>query len=145
VVEYQEENMLSMRGEIDACAESHWHEVLAGLPFELQWSLIETMVSVGAFRIFTARDNGELVGYIAFVSGPMITSPMKAHDQVGLWVKPSHRGPAIAVRLVRFAEAEFRKEPRAVVVQHSMSARPVEPLYRRLGYSKTESVFTKQV
>lgn len=145
MVNYQEENILFIRDEISACSEAHWNEVLIDISFSLQWPLIEMLTTAGAFRLFTARDAGELIGYAAFATGPMITTDLVVHDQVGLWVKPSRRGPAIAVNLIKIAEYEFKRDKSGIVVQHSMAAKPVDALYVRMGYSKTETLFTKRV
>lgn len=95
-----------------------------------------------ALQIFTAREEGVLVGYAAFFVQPHLhyRALFPAINDV-IFVHPKHRGTA-GVRLIRFCERELKPHAQKIVF-HVKPETPMAALLPRLGYALEEHNFGK--
>lgn len=102
--------------------------------------------SAGALLLVLAVDDGEPVGYWVGTLGPhphYAGSIMATTDTI--YVAPSHRGPRVALRLVKFAESELAKlGVRHVFMQAKANGRGGS-LLEKMGYRPEETSYTKEL
>tara|TARA_R100000544_G_C2210291_1_gene51545 strand:+ start:412 stop:882 length:471 start_codon:yes stop_codon:yes gene_type:complete len=104
-------------------------------------------VEMGIYRVFTARDKGELIGYTCFYVGanPHYKSIVYATNDI-LYVLPAYRdsGKAEVIRsLFSLAEEELKQEGVEVITLNMKSHLPFEKLAEYMGYDKAEIMYSK--
>ena len=94
--------------EVLVLANQHWsstqtyrrHE-----PFCPSRERYESMNKAGYFFLFTARDNGGLVGYFGIYLTPSMHSQLLTATEDTLFLAPSHRKGRTAIRFIQYVEA----------------------------------------
>jgi GNAT superfamily N-acetyltransferase len=121
------------------------------LPFSPRWGDYETLAAHGLLRIYTARIDGELVGYSVFAIAPALHcgAAIEATEHT-LFVAPEHRKGRVGIGLIKFGDEQLGSlgvdvVMRCVHVDHDfgpllvghMGYSPVYKIYgRRLSVSK---------
>ncbi len=144
---FQAEKLHEVREEIEPLLRDHWDSVPPdyGHPFDPDWGAYDAMESVGALRIYTARDEGVLIGYVVAVVGPGLHSRHSRRAMTDLWyVIPSARGARLGVNLLRWAEDQLLGEGVDLVCHGTRQARVVK-LLGRVGYTAQETVCVKNL
>jgi hypothetical protein len=98
---------------------------------------------VGILRIYTARLDRALKGYVLYLLGPSLNfKHVQMAQQTGIYVHPDARGPTSA-RFLRFTEGELATEGIRLVSQTSNARRPIDNWLKRLGYALAETSYVK--
>ncbi len=111
-------------------------------PLDIDFRRYEVLDAQGCLRCYTARVDGELIGYASFVVGTDThhRSLLRAfHD--ALFVRPEHRPGGVALRLIRFTEDALAHDGVAEIAQKARG--PVGALLERLGYAAQETTYLK--
>lgn len=142
---YQAEAFAYAMDEMRPLIEQHYLEIAhyQDIALDPHWHFYCTSPAV---RLFTARDDGRLVGYaIFFVSqNKHYMQSMQAVQDI-LFVHPDHRGGLAGARLIRFCDAQLRDVGCQVVYQHVKSAHNFGPLLERLGYELVDLIYAKRL
>lgn len=94
--------------------------------------------ATGMFRVFTARDQGRLVGYsLFFVSTHLHYRTKKFASPDTLFVHPDYRGLP-AVRFIRWADDRLKAEGVHYVYRHVSRKKDYSRTLERLGYEPVE-------
>lgn len=90
---------------------------------------------------------GEVVGFCAGIKSPLMASTEAwMGTELAWWVSPSHRGGRNGIALLKFMEDLAREHGIKYWNQISMeSSMPVGEIYERMGYTKSETVYTKVI
>lgn len=127
----------------------HWRE-LGRYPFPdiepgFNESLYIALEAAGGLRVFTARDNGALVGYAVFFLQlhPHHTSALYAMEDM-LYVLPARRG-FTGARLIRFVERELAADGVQVITQAVPVTNDWSKLLERMGYTPIEQIYAKRL
>ena len=105
---YQQEFLLSVKQEIEPLLEEHWNEVSNNrdvIKLNPDWDTYYILEEQGMLHIFTARDNGKLVGY--FVTITRLNIHYKDHlfaANDAIFIKKEYRKGFTGIRLIKFAE-----------------------------------------
>lgn len=102
---------------------------------------------MGMLRCYTARLNGELVGYACFFvkQNMHYQGSMQAVQDV-LFVTKPHRHGRVGYKLIRFSEEELRKEGCQVCYQHLKCNRPETiALFHKMGYEDIDLIVAKRL
>lgn len=70
MIEYQEELISDLVDELKPLLEEHWQELAVNKeerPLDVDWDNYINLNNLGLMKIYTARKEGELVGYATFV------------------------------------------------------------------------------
>lgn len=146
-VEYQQEDLATVLPEVIPMLQAHATEVGAfnELPhlkpdFE-RYAFIE---AAGAYRAFTARDAGVLVGYAGFFVEPNLhcVDIITANADL-IYVQRSHRG--IAAQFMAWCDNQLRLEKVSGVYHHVPVTRDFTRALYRLGYSPSENIFFRKL
>lgn len=133
----------------------HWEEVALDrdlIPLDPDWETMRRMERAGDFRVVSARRNGRLVGYAAFlVSRPLhYRTTLHALNDV-IYIAPEERRGLTGVRLICWSESALAKLGVVKVIYHTklhvlLGAKKqatLSDLLERLGYRHGENMLSK--
>ncbi len=149
-MEFQRERLFpELFEEMRVLFERHWDEIalkdVSG-PLDIFEEAYRGLEENGSLLLVTARENGLLVGYAAYLLSPNLhyRSRMVAESDVFYLVPECRKGFA-GLRLLKAAEAECLKAG-ATTIQNKVKAdHDCGRLFERLGYILAEKLYVKAV
>lgn len=134
---------LELVAEAAPLLEQHYQEIAwcrEKIPLDPDYSRYAAGQHSGAIRVFTARQDGELIGYAVYIVGPHLhyKQTMWAMNDV-LFVAEGRRGYRAGSKLIRFAEEAMRLSGVQVIGLHIKDANNWGPLAKFLGYERVET------
>lgn len=119
---FQRERVVDLFDEARPLYEAHYKEIahFQDIPLQVNEDGYRAMEEAGLLRVYTARDCGELVGYVVFKVGPNLRymTSLQALQDI-LYVDKSRRGLLIGKGLIDHAYARLKAEGCQVVYQHA--------------------------
>lgn len=132
--------------EVSPLLAKHWHEVAhwKDVPLKPDREAYQRITDAGQLRVFTARVDGRLVGYLAIIIVGSLHYSVRMAQQDVLFVDPSSRGTRIGVELIRYAHDALRADGVALLLQHvkaraDLNVGPM--LVRLLGYELVDEIY----
>jgi len=148
-VKYQQEFLDSVVDDIRPLLESHWEEVALNkekIKINPDWDTYYALQEQGKLDIFTARDEGVLVGYfVVFVSQHIHYKDHLFANNDLIYLAPSHRKGFTGVNLVKFAEACLKEDGVSVLTVNTTNRKPFDNILRYLGFSPSEVLHSKYI
>lgn len=148
MIEFARETLEQVRAEIEPLLHAHWLEIAhyADIPINPDWDFYANMDAAGSLRIFTARNDGELVGYAVFFVGPNrhYKDSIQAVQDV-VFLHPNYRGARVGASLILFADAECQSENIQVIYHHIKAAHDFGPLLVHCGYELVDLIYAKRL
>lgn len=148
MISYQREYLSpALFVEAESLIRAHWesHERIKDLGFDLDEESYLAIESSQMSRLYTARLDRKLIGYVNFFLAPNLRSRGHINAvQDALYVSPEHRKGFTGVRLIEFAEAELRADNISVVYHHVGCANAGE-LLAHLGYEPVGTIHAKRI
>lgn len=140
-----------VRPEIEILMVEHWNEVASlakQAPLDPAWEVYEKVDEAGLLRVITAREGGELAGYVVMMLSPALhyKSVLTANDTAH-FLKKSHRKGLAGARLLKAAENSMREEGVHMLRFHT-KARPdinKSRLFEALGFKLQELIYLKHL
>jgi GNAT superfamily N-acetyltransferase len=133
------EDLSKVRHEAGDLLVEHWRELATyDFPLEPDWDFYEKAAAIGLIRLYTARLEGQLVGYAAFIirKNPhySTTDPWAVNDLV--WLHPKLRGWGIGRQMAEFWEKDLRAYGISVIrVDAKAAHQRLVHMLARLGYN----------
>lgn len=143
-----EEKVRHIRHEVEPLLRMHWLEVGRDrdvMILDPDWPTILAEERAGGFRAFTARANGQLVGYAAFVVRRHLHYPVVCAYSDVVFLAPGTRMGWTAFRLLSRADDALRDSGVFKVYQREKVSAPFAPILRRLGYVHAENGFERRL
>lgn len=127
----------------------HWKEVAINqgkIALEIDYGRYYEACNNGSLKIYTARDGGKLIGYLAMVVTPHLhyMSHKFAMNDV-IYVSPGERGKGTARDLIRYAENKLKKEGVSVMMINTKNHKPFDPLLEKLDFSLQDKLYSKYI
>lgn len=125
----------------------HWKEIALDqekVPLAIDWRAMLEEEKIGRFRVFSARRNGELIGYVAFKSfrPERYSTTLYINDDV-FWLAPEERKGLTGYRMLKAAIAAL---PRPCKLQFKekigFQDGRVGTLLERLGLQPVEMLYS---
>lgn len=109
-IEYNIEKYSYIADELNSLAEKHYYEVEDGrMPFKINKDAYIEIDRNDGLLLITARDNGELIGYILnFISNSLHNADSLTSTNDAIYVKPGYRGMGIFKQLFERMEDELK-------------------------------------
>ena len=146
-IKYQQEFLDSIQDEVLPLIERHFDEVYPArdtFDLDMDWDTYRSLESVNLLKIFTARDEDKLVGYLWVVIAPNLCSKGNfIPSEDGLYVEPKYRGLTVARRLIQFGEKCLKEDGYEVLCITGTEEKPIDKFVERMGYKKIETRFKK--
>lgn len=97
-------------------------------------------------RIFTARINGQLVGYAAFIVSKHqhYTDSLQA-QQDAIYLSPAARKGPAGIAFMVWCDKALADEGVEIIYQGSSHKRDIGPVLKRLGYEPIETLYARRV
>jgi hypothetical protein len=146
-ITYQQEFLLSVEDECKPLLEEHWNEIANNkhvIKLNPDWEAYHYLEQQGALNIFTARDNGKLVGY--FVTIKRANIHYKDHIFAAndiIFINKNYRKGFTGIRLIKFAEKVLKEDGVSVLVINTKTHKPFDQLLLWLNYKHIENVYSK--
>ena len=146
-MEYKQEFLCSVIDDIKPLVQSDWNEIehqKDKRPLDPDWEAYADFEAQGALKIFTARHNGLLVGYISCFLHPDLHSKglVSASFEI-LFVHKGHRNGVVGPKLIRFAENCVRKDGADFCFVTTTHRNAAANFMQRLGYNAIETKLEK--
>jgi GNAT superfamily N-acetyltransferase len=148
-MDYQQEFFSSCYDEAKSLLQMHWDEVALNkdvIKLNPDVEQYEDAEASGCLKIFTARDQGRLVGYFALTVQRSLhyQDHLFAHNDV-IFLHPDYRKGFTAAKLIKFAVDCMAEDGVSVVTINTKTHKPFDVLLQRLGFKHIESVYAKRM
>lgn len=148
MIEYSQEKVSTLWGEVMPLLEAHWDEIAhyKDILVDPDTALYEMVEEAGALRCYTARADGRLIGYLVFFvkHNGHYKSSLQAVQDV-LFLLPQYRKGGVGVRLLKWAEEMLIAENVQVVYHHVKTTNQVGKLLVHLGYELVDEIYAKRL
>lgn len=147
MITYQQELLDTAYYEAKHLIELHWEEVASdkdAIKLNPDWDAYRLLEDRNSLKVFTARDNGALVGYFVAIVGTNIHH--KDHvfaDNDVLYLHKDYRKGWTGIKLIKFAEDCNRDDGVSVLKINTKVKHNFGPILDRLKFNKVEEVYTK--
>ncbi|MGQ3486125.1 GNAT family N-acetyltransferase [Roseovarius pacificus] len=145
MITYQQEFLCQTdKAEVMPLLREDWDEIehpsKRGCDLDPDWDTYEALEGQGAFKVFTAREDGELIGYLGVFIAPFLHSKGKLLAMMdAIYVRKDRRNSRAGVGLIRFTERCMREDGLTSLCLTSTESYPLGHLFARLGYSPVET------
>lgn len=148
-VKYQQEFLDSVIDQIKPLLNSHWEEIALNkdkIKLNPDWEAYESLEAQGKLKIFTARDDEQLVGYFVVIVGTNIhyKDHLFASNDV-IYLSPEYRKGFMSIKLIKFAEKCLKADGVSVLTINTKVHKPFDKLMDFLKFRKIERVYSKYV
>lgn len=124
----------------------HYKEIahFQDIPLDPDYDTYIKMEEIDLVRCYTARDNGELVGYaVYFVKANIKYRSSKQATQDVLYIDPNKRG--FGHRFILWCDRQLKEEGVQVVYHHTKLEHNFGPMLERQGYQLIDLIFGKRL
>lgn len=147
MITLQRETLFDIIGEVDDLLRLHYEEVALhkeSVPLAPMWERYRQLESIDAFVLYTARSDGELIGYSAFFINRHMHygDTVMAHNDV-IFLHPDHRRGSAGIKLIKFCEQQLRERGVVKATWHVKQEHDFGAILRRMGYIAEDLIFGK--
>ena len=146
---FQQEFLATCADEAQYLIELHWQEIAVNkhkIKLNPHWDAYAELESENQLRIFTARQDGELIGYFVVILG--VNLHYKDHvfavNDV-LYLRKDWRRGFTGVKLVKFAEQCLKADGVSVLTINTKTHQPFDKLMEYLRFNMVERVYQKYI
>ena len=148
-VKYQQEFLDSVVEDAKGLLDDHWEEVALNkdkIKINPDWDAYYTLQEQGKLKVFTARDEGVLVGYFVVFVSPHIhyKDHLFAKNDL-IYLAPSHRKGFTGIKLIKFAEGCLKEDGVSVLVVNTKNRKPFHKLMIFLGFTSEDIEYSKYI
>ncbi len=143
MITYRDERYCQCINEIVPLFTNHWKEIAnhqGVIPLDPDFDKYQNVEDNNMLRIYTARDDGKLIGYfISFVSPHMhYKSTIYALNDI-MYIDPSYRGSTVGFRLIKGAMVDLKSNCGVdKLVIHMKVTHEFRKLLTKLGFCLEE-------
>lgn len=147
MIEIQLECLANVKEEIKPLLEEHWELVALNkgkIKLNPNWKEYARLDAAGVLRIFTARDEGQLVGYfVLFISQSVHYQDHLFATNDVIFVLPDKRAGATGYKLVKHAEDYCRDSGVSLMTINTKVHLPFDSLMVGMGFDLIERIYAK--
>ena len=116
---------------------------IAHLPARVPYEKYGSLEQAGILRLFTARDNGKLVGYNVFmlIEHHQHGVPFASHDT--LFLHKDFRKGTTGIKFLKWCDEQLKQDGARFITQHSSGSVDLENIFLRMGYKLAEKIYLK--
>lgn len=144
VITYQRETARAVREDIEPLLALHYAEIgQDGLTPSPDWPRLEKLCDDGMLFVLTARKDGALIGYNAFILCRHLHYAEAVAQNDVIFVHPAHRGGRVACRLISHAETALFALGVSKIYYHAKPANHLGDMLVRIGYPMVETIHAR--
>ena len=146
-ITYQTEKIIDIKDEIDPLIKLHWEEIALNkdkILLDPDWDKYFDLCDSDLLKTFTARLDGELIGYFVVMVYPHLhyKNNLFAVNDV-IYLKEEFRNTSTGYKLISFAENSLKNAGVDVLVLNTKVHKPFDNLCEKAGYKLTERIYSK--
>lgn len=146
-VTYQQESLATCKEDAKELLQQHWEEIALNkdhIKLNPDWDAYYDLEEVGSLKIFTARYNGQLIGYFVVLCRKHLhyVDHVFAFNDI-LFVKKEYRKGLVGAALMKFAEKCLKEDGVSVMVVNTKRHKPFDSLLEWLGFTHIENIYSK--
>lgn len=146
-LKYQQEFLSQVKDECKYLIQLHWDEIALHkdvIRLNPDWEAYQNLEDNHKLRVFTARDEGKLVGYFVVLVGTNLhyKDHLFANNDI-IYLHGDYRKGFAGVRLIKFAEKCLKDDGVSVLTINTKVHQPFDKLLDRLGFNEIERVYSK--
>lgn len=147
MITYQQEFLPSVKDECRYLIQQHWEEIALNkdvIKLNPDWDAYEALEGEGKLKVFTARDDNNLIGYFVVLVGTNLhyKDHLFAENDI-IFLRKDYRKGMTGAKLIKFAEECLTKDGVSVLNINTKVHQPFDPLLERLGFNCIERVYSK--
>ena len=143
----QHESLTSVKEDIKPLLEKHWEMVALNqgkIRLNPDWKEYARLDAAGILRIFTARQEGKLVGYcVLLVSQSIHYKDHKFASNDVVFVLPEYRSGATGYKLIKYAEDHSKADDVSLMMINTKVHIPFDSLMIGMGFDLIERIYSK--
>ena len=148
-IKYQQEFLSTVVEDIKPLLKEHWEEIALNrekIKLNPDWDTYEDLEHQGKLKVFTARQDGSLVGYFVVIVSHHIhyKDHLFASNDI-IYLSPEHRKGFTGVKLIKFAEKHLKNDGVSVMVINSKDHKPFHSLMEFLKFKPVERLYSKYI
>ena len=128
--------------------QEHYDEIaqFKDIPLKPDFLRYDAIEKAGALRVYTARDDGRLVGYAIFIVGPHLhyKTSLQAVQDVLFLTEKLRRGLS-GLKFIKWCDKMLASDGVQVVCQHVKKARDFGKVLLRLGYRHADTLYVRRL
>lgn len=149
MVTFQEESLREVALEVQSLLREHWEEIALNkdvIKLDPDWEKYEQLAEGGILRILTARADGKLVGYYVSVVTPHLhyRGSLTAFGDI-FYLKKEYREGLIGYRMLKANDKMLKGHGVQRILAMEKLHQPLGQLWKRLGYTHVENVYSKVI
>jgi len=146
--EYQRESVVTLWDEVLPLLHTHWDEIahFKDIPLDPDIEGYNHLEELGMLRCYTARIDGVLVGYAAFIvrHHPHYMGTLQAQEDV-IFLMQEHRKGRVGLGLVMYCDNQLFGEGVQIVGHHAKADHPaLSTILKRSGYELVDLIWLKR-
>ena len=126
--------------------ELHYKEIALyqDIPLSPEKNLYFKAEEMGMLRVYTARENSEVIGYAWFwiKPNPHYSTSLQAQQDI-IFIHPERRG--FGAKFIAWCDEQLTAEKVQVVSHHVKHAHNFGPLLERMGYKLMDLIYTRRL
>lgn len=128
-------------------SQEFWKHTIFSEEFDRDHTLIMVKMAFSHGLLAVVDLDGKVAGFCAGIKSKLLASPDAwMGTELAWWVSPGHRGGRNGIHLLMFMEDLAKSQGIKYWSQVSMeSSMAVGEIYERMGYTKSETVYTKVI
>jgi len=147
MITYQQESLVTTKEDARPLLEKHWEEIALNkdtIKLNPDWDAYADLEDAGVLKIFTARLDGQLIGYfVVFVKEHLhYKDHLFAYNDI-LFLTKEYRKGFTGAKLMKFAEKCLKEDGVSVVIVNTKRHKPFDVLLNWLGYKHIENIYSK--
>lgn len=147
-MQFAQEFLFEVVNEVQALLELHYNELTLNkesIRLKPMWERYGALESAGAFVVYTARHNGQLVGYSAFfINQHLHYADLTVAANDVLFLHPQHRSGRNGIRLIQFCETALARQlGNFKLTWHAKMNTDLVAILGRMDYATEEAMFAK--
>jgi len=147
MITYQQESLVTTKEDARPLLEKHWEEIALNkdtIKLNPDWDAYADLEDAGILKIFTARSDGNLIGYfVVFVRSHIhYKDNLFAYNDI-LYLDRDYRKGFTGAKLMKFAEKCLKEDGVSVLVVNTKRHKPFDVLLSWLGYKHIENIYSK--
>lgn len=136
-----------VKNDVRELIQRHWEDIALNqdkIKLNPNWEGYAELDRAGMLRFFTARQDGELIGYFLLIVSRSLhyKDHLFANNDI-LFLHPDHRKGTAGLRLIRFAEQSLRDEGVSLMNVNTKIHAPFDVIMQRMGFNLIERIYSK--
>lgn len=148
MITFQREILYDVMDDAAPLLEMHYQELTLNkerIVLAPIWERYAALEAAGLLVLFTARDEGALIGYSAFFVQSHIhyADTLVASNDVLFLHPDARKKPTVGIRLIKFSERELKTLGVNKITWHAKFSNELRSILNRMGYADEEVVVGK--